>query len=429
MSESSNRREFLTSAAAAGFTIWTGRTAHAGTQSPNDRVNFACVGVGGKGDSDSNDAGRNGNVVAICDVDDNTLAKAKKRFPNAQVFNDYRVMMDKMHKSVDAVTVSTPDHNHAAAAFCAMHYGKACFVQKPMAHSVFEVRRLCELAKEKKVATQMGNQGTAEWGLRQAAAKIRKGALGTVTEVHVWTNRPIWPQGMERPATGTPPANLHWDLWLGPAAERPYGEGYHPFAWRGFWAFGTGALGDMACHTVNLPYQALDLRDPIAVTAQSAPCNMETYPVWSVIKYEFPKTDKRPAITMTWYDGGKKPPQDLLPEHRYRESGSLMIGDKGRAYSPGDYGSNCIFIDGVDVGEVDYKRSPGHFEEWVAAIKGGEPAMSNFPNYAGPLAETILLGNLAVAGSRVEWDASAMRARRHDVSEIIHPKYRSGYHI
>jgi predicted dehydrogenase len=429
MSAQSNRREFLTAAAATGFTIWIGRTAHAGTRSPNERVNIACIGVGGKGDSDSSDAGRNGNVVAICDVDDNTLAKAKKRFPNAETFNDYRVMLDKLHATIDAVTVSTPDHSHAPAASYAMHYGKACFVQKPLAHSVFECRKLMDLAREKKLATQMGNQGTSDYGLRLGAAKIKAGALGTVSEVHVWTNRPIWPQGGPRPPEAKIPSSLHWDLWLGPAADRPYGEGYHPFAWRGWWAFGTGALGDMACHTVNLPYQALDLRDPIAVTAQSAPNNMESYPVWSVIKYEFPATPKRPAITMTWYDGGKKPPQELLPERRYRESGSLIIGDKGRCYSPGDYGGQCIFVDGVDVGEPEVERSPGHFEEFVRAVKGGKPAMSNFPDYAGPLAETILLGNLAVAGSRVEWDAKSMKAHKVDVTEIIHPRYHHGFRI
>ncbi|HEV2473295.1 MAG TPA: Gfo/Idh/MocA family oxidoreductase [Chthonomonadales bacterium] len=435
MSYRLGRREFLKSAAAVGLSAWAIEEARAQAKSPNERVNFACIGVGGKGESDSEDAARLGNVVAICDVDDNTLNAAAQKYPGARKFNDFRVMFDQMSKSIDAVTVSIPDHNHAVAAAMAMHLHKACFCQKPLAHSLFEIRSLSELARRNKVATQMGNQGTAESGLRRGAALVKAGAIGVVREVHVWTNRPIWPQGGGRPATKPVPPYLHWDIWLGPAPERPFGEDstthYHPFAWRGFWDFGTGALGDMACHTMNLPYMALDLRDPIAVQAQTSGNNKEQYPVWSIIKYEFPATSSRPAVTMTWYDGGKKPPQDLLTEP-FEDSGSLMIGDKGKLYAPGDYGENGKVIGGVDVGEPKYVESPGHFDEFVRAIKTGEPAMSNFPNYSGPLAETVVLGNLAVwaDGKRVEWDSRHLRAKNApDVSRIIHPRFRAGYRL
>src|SRR5581483_7674816 len=406
-----SRREFLRNSALTGLGIWIADKSWAKGQSPNERVNFACIGVGGKGDSDTADAARLGNVVAICDVDDNTLDKAAQKYPNARKYNDYRKMLDEMGKSIDAVTVSTPDHVHALAAAAAMHLGKHCFCQKPLTHTIYEARRLGEIARQKKVATQMGNQGTADSSMRHSAALVRAGALGTVTEVHVWTNRPIWPQGGPRPQPAPVPANLHWDLWLGPAPERPYGDGYHPFAWRGWWDFGTGALGDMACHTVNMPFMALDLRNPVSVQAQSAGHNHDSYPTWSIIRFEFPATAHRPALTMTWYDGGKRPPQELLEGETFSDSCSLIIGDKGKLYTPGDYGGGGKLIGGVDVGEVKFPESPGHFEEFVRAIKEGVPATSNFPDYAGPLTETILRGNLAVwtadkegvEGTKIEW--------------------------
>lgn len=438
MSLQTSRREFLRNSALTGLGIWIADKSWAKGQSPNERVHFACIGVGGKGDSDTADAARLGNVVALCDVDDNTLDKAAQKYPNARKYNDYRKMLDEMGKSIDAVTVSTPDHHHALAAAMAMHLGKHCFCQKPLTHTLYEARRLGEIARQKRVATQMGNQGTADSSMRHSAALVRAGAVGTVKEVHIWTNRPIWPQGGPRPQPSPIPANLHWDLWLGPAPERPYGDGYHPFAWRGWWDFGTGALGDMACHTVNMPFMALDLRNPISVQAQSAGHNHDSYPAWSIIRFEFPATAHRPALTMTWYDGGKLPPQDLLEGEKFSDSGSLILGDKGKFYTPGDYGGGGKLIGGVDVGEVKFPESPGHFEEFVRAIKEGVSATSNFPDYAGPLTETILLGNLAVwtadkegvEGTKIEWDARSLRAKNApEVAPIIRPKYRDGYSL
>ncbi|HZO90208.1 MAG TPA: Gfo/Idh/MocA family oxidoreductase [Chthonomonadaceae bacterium] len=430
----SSRREFLKTAALTGLGLWVADRSWAQKgKSPNEQISFACIGVDGKGASDTADAARLGNVVALCDVDEDKLNKAAQQYPKARTFTDYRKMFDEMGKSIDAVTVSTPDHHHALAAAAAMHLGKHCFCQKPLTHTIYEARRLGELARQKKVATQMGNQGTADSSLRQMAAKLRAGVLGTVTEIHIWTDRPIWPQGIARPEPTDPPSNLHWDLWLGPAPERPYAKDvYHPFAWRGWWDFGTGALGDMACHTMNMPFMGLDLRNPIAVQAETSSQNRDSYPQWSIIKYEFAALPHRPALTLTWYDGGKRPSKDLLDGQEPPISGSLVIGDKGKLYTPGDYGGGGKITGGVDVGEVKYPESPGHFEEFVRAIKEGIPAMSNFPDYAGPLTEMVLLGNLAVwvPGQRIEWDARHMHSKNvPEVNERVRPSYRAGYSL
>jgi predicted dehydrogenase len=400
--------------------------------SANARVNFGCIGVWGRGQIDVADAARLGNVVAICDVDETALARAKQTYPRAHTFNDYRKMLDVMGKSIDAVTISTPDHHHATAGAQAMQMGKHCFIEKPLAHSLWEIRRLCQLAREHRVATQLGNQGTAGGSLRHAVAMVRAGAIGTVSEVHCWTDRPIWPQGGSRPDPSAPPPGLHWDLWIGPAPDRPYSAAYHPFKWRGYWAFGTGALGDMGCHLMNLPVMALGLRDPVAITAQTSVWNRETYPGWSIIRYEFAATAHHPALTLTWYDGGKKPPAHLVPEvARIARSGSLMVGSKGRMYAPSVYGESSTIFGGVDVGDVKFTLSPGHFEEFVRAIKSGTPAKSNFPDYAGPLSEIVLLGNAAIraSGGRLEWDPHALKLRNGDAGEVLHPHLQHGYRV
>lgn len=462
--QKSSRREFLRTAAATGAGVWMANKAWAADPQgriigANDKIKIACIGVGGKGGSDSDNASHFGEIIGICDVDDNTLGGAAKKWPNAKKYNDYREMFKEIGKDIDCVTVSTPDHHHAHAAALAITLGKACYCQKPLTHSIWEARRIGELARQHKVATQMGNQGTAGKSLRTNAYKIRAGILGAVNEVHVWTNRPIWPQGQERPAPEMPPANLHWPLWLGPAPERPYGKGYHTFAWRGWWDFGTGALGDMACHTVNLPFMALDLRFPTSVVATSSGNNKDSYPKASKIIFQFPATTingvVRPPVTMTWYDGqnlpdpklmtdGKFPAGDLLGDgNKFSDSGSLIMGDKGKLYTPGDYGGGGKFIGGAEIGDVSIPKfygdgEMGHWEEFVNAIRSGDPldpknrAVSNFPDYAGPLTETILLGNLAVwaEGKTIQWDAKNLKAKNApEVADIIRPKYRPGYHI
>lgn len=438
MSRRNNRRDFLKTSAAVGAGYWiSGRAAAEDSKSPNEVVRFACIGVGGKGSSDSADAARLGEVVGACDVDSKRLDAGLKRWPNAKGYADYRKLLDEVGKNVDAVTVSTPDHTHAVATAMALRMGKACFTQKPLTHTIYEARKLGELAREMKVATQMGNQGTASNSLRKTAAVIRAGAVGSVTEVHVWTNRPIWPQGGTLPEEKPVPEHLNWDCWLGPAQARPYGEGYHPFAWRGWWDFGTGALGDMACHTVNMPFMALNLRDPIAVQAESSGHNQQSYPKWSVITYEFPSNDNRGAVKMKWYDGGKRVTPDLLDGEQPAPSGVLIVGDKGKLYAPGDYCEKGYKLLGsASDKEVEFPNSPGHFEEFVRAVKGGEPAMSNFPDYAAPLTETILLGNLAVwaaptadtPGKRIDWDAKNLKATNApEVDSVVKTTYREGY--
>ena len=432
MQHKNTRREFLKTTAVAGVGYWVSGSALAQeSKSPNEKVNFACVGVGGKGESDSRDAARLGKVVAICDIDDRTLGKAAGTHADAKKFNDFREMLDQMGDKIDAVTVSTPDHTHAPAAAMAMKKGKHCFCQKPLTHNLYEARRLSEIAREMKVASQMGNQGTAENSLRRAAAMIKDGVVGPAKEVHVWTNRPIWPQGGERPPETPPPEHVHWDLWIGPAKFRPHADGYHPFAWRGWWDFGTGALGDMACHTLNMPFMALNLSNPTSVVAETSGHNKESYPKWSIITYEFPQTEQRPAVKLVWYDGGKRPDKSLLEDRNPEPSGCLVIGEAGKLYAPGDYAEKeIILLGGAQAKEVEFPKSPGHFDEFVRAIEGGEPAMSNFPNYSGPLTETVLLGNLAVwaDGKKIEWDAKELKAKNApEVEHIIRREYREGY--
>jgi predicted dehydrogenase len=442
MSQRATRREFMQTTAAAGLGFWLAGGALAQeSRSPNERIRFACIGVGGKGSSDSAEAGQEGDVVAICDVDENILNNAgQQRFPKAKRYTDFRKMLDEMSGGIDAVTVSTPDHTHAPAALMAMRMGKHCFCQKPLTRTIYEARLMGRVARESKVATQMGNQYTAHSSLRRAAAVVRSGALGALKEVHVWTNRPIWPQGGPRPKSALCPAHVDWNLWLGPAPLRPYANGYHPFAWRGWWDFGSGALGDMACHTFNMPYMALNLRDPLSVQAETSGHNGDSYPSWSIINYEFPALGDRPALKVTWYDGGKQPPKELFKNvEAVNRSGALVIGEKDALYAPGDYAGpdddgGPKLLGGGELPKVEWVESPGHFKEWVRAIRGGEPAMSNFPDYAGPLTETMLLGNLAVwaaatgKGEKVLWDAANLKpTNMPELEAVVKPSYRGGY--
>ena len=462
MSRSTSRRNFMKASAAGGVGFWVaGGVTPAESKSALETINFASVGVGGKGTSDSNDAAKHGNMVAICDIDENNLNKAASKWPKAKKFFDYRKMIEEMGSSIDAVTVSTPDHSHGPASALALKAGKHCFTQKPMSHSIHEARTLGELAKKQGVKTQMGNQGTANRALRESAALIQDGAIGTVKEVHVWTNRPVWPQGAGRPKDEPAiPKHIHWKEFLGPAKARAYHPAYHPFKWRGWWDFGTGALGDMACHTLNMPFMALDLRDPVSVQAETSGHNQETYPSYSVINFHFPARGNRPAVKMVWYDGGKKPSRELLPDRklvkdangkemfkdarsfaRWVNTGSLIVGDKGSLLSPGDYGGDGrtgilaggeYTLQSKLANKVKTVQSPGHFTEWANAIKGGPEAVSNFPNYSGPLTETVLLGNLAVwaDGKKIDWDAENLVAKNApEVAHIVKKEYHNGYSL
>jgi len=468
MSNSSNpdRRRFIKTSAAVAAGAWVagGVAPKRAYASKIEAVQFGCVGIGGKGSSDSADAARTGQVVAVCDIDDGILEKGKESFANAKQFNDFREMYASMGDKIDAVTVSTPDHSHAVAAIQAMRMGKHCFCQKPLTHSIEEARIMGELAAEKNLVTQMGNQGTSESILRCSAALIANGEVGEVKHVHVWTNRPVWPQGIDLQIKEPKevPETVHWKEWIGPAQTRPYSPEIHPFKWRGFWAFGTGALGDMACHTLNMSFMALNLRNPTSVKAESSGHDRVMYPKWSQIDFEFPEIDGRPALGMTWYDGGKMPPAGLikdLPKSRSNgkesvySSGALIVGTEGTLYSPGDYGADqqgntgIVRPDGsfekqrrMDLQDDLYQTSPGHFDEFTQAIEANDPslAMSNFSNYAGPLTETILLGNLAVwsgGDEPIQWDAENMKASNVPedsvgaVEEMVRHTYKNGYDI
>ena len=446
MSKSTNRRSFIKTGAAVGAGFWAaGGVSPRESRSANEEIRFGCIGVGGKGESDSTDAARSGKVVAICDIDDENLAKKGARERDARKFNDFRKMLEEMGDSIDAVTVSTPDHTHAVATAMALQMGKHAYTQKPLTRTIFEARRLGEIAKEQGVMTQMGNQGTAESGVRHAAALLRAGAIGDIKEVHVWTNRPVWPQGIGQPEGQEPPEHIHWAEWIGPAEMRPYSPAYHPFKWRGFWDFGTGALGDMACHTFNMAYMGCELKDPTSVQAVTSGHNKITFPAWSEINFDFPGNDWRGPVKMVWYDGGKRPSEALLEGRSTNEdgtpkklsnSGSLIIGTEGKIFSPNDYGAEFELIGGKEL-DVDYTRSPGHFREFAMAIKTGDlQPRSNFPEYAGPLTEVILLGNLAVwaadqaeaQGKQIQWDARNLKVTNTDeYNFLVKPEYHNGY--
>ena len=436
-----SRRQFVRrtslAAGAAAFTFpYIGRVLGA-----NDRINIACIGVGGKGDSDSNAAAEcGGNIVAICDVDQRTLEKKGQQFAQAKRFQDYRKLLDQMGKDIDAVTVSTPDHNHGVAAMRAMKMGKHCFCQKPLTQTVYEARAMRQLAADKKLATQMGNQGSAESGLRRAVEVVQAGVIGKPLELHVWTNRPVWPQGLDRPAGSDPvPPNLDWDCWLGPAALRPYKKDvYHTFAWRGWYEFGTGALGDMACHTVNMPFRALKLGYPSVVECEiNSRVYPETFPLTSRIRFEFPERDGLPPLKFWWYDGNPgdalkplRPEADVTKEivgtmGTLPVAGALIVGDKGKLFSPDDYGARFfVAMKGQEEMVAGDKheackavpqiipRSPGHMQEWFRMMKDGTPAYSNF-DVAAYLTEIILLGCVASRvgeGRRMDWDGPNMKS-------------------
>jgi predicted dehydrogenase len=441
-----DRRKFLQASALAGVGYWvTGAVQAAESKSPLERIQVACVGVGGKGKSDVQNVSRYGKIYALCDVDAQFLNGMAKAYKTDRKYTDYREMLDQLGDRIDAVTVSTPDHNHAVIASKAIRAGKHVYCQKPLTRTIWEARRLGELAREHGVATQMGNQYTAFNPMRKAAAQIKAGQIGTVKEVHVWTNRPVWPQGERRPVIKPVPKTLAWETWLGPAPFRPYGAAYHPFSWRGWWDFGTGALGDMACHTCNLPFRALNMRDPISVEAECPEHDGDSYPNRSKIKFEFPELAGRAPFTLFWYDGGNIPApelfsgvtlttkegeQDVPPPYK---SGVLLVGDKAKMYAAGDYAELGVQIVG-DVKELDveYEVSPGHEKEWFIAMNDPkQPAGSNFPDYAGPLTETILLGNLAVwKRGRVEWDPKNLKPLNDPTLErIVHCEYRDGYQV
>ncbi|MFT5123224.1 MAG: hypothetical protein ACI9TH_002173 [Kiritimatiellia bacterium] len=416
----SRRRFIATGSAMATVNLLSQPLRGAGAAS--EKLNLAVIGTGGRGQN-LLDGMRSQNIVALCDVDDRSMSSAAKKFPGAKRHKDFRRMFDTQ-KDIDAVVVSTPDHLHFVAAMWAIKHGKHVYCEKPMTPSITQGRALMKAAAEAGVATQMGNQGNADEGVRRMQEWIDAGALGAVREVHCWTNKPVWPQGINRP-TETPavPDALDWDLWLGPAPERPYHPDYLPFKWRGWWDFGSCSLGDMGCHVLNTPWRALNLGLPTSVEAYSNGCTKETGPLSSMIYYTFPQRGTMPPVRLTWYDGNLMPPRPPELEDFYRlgdNEGCLFVGDEASMICT-CYGGNPRILPKARMQEFKdvpktIDRSPGHFDEWFAACKGGPKAGSDFER-AGVLNEVVQLGNLAIRSSadqkqtgypvKLMWDAEA----------------------
>jgi len=433
-------------AAVAAFTIVPAHVLGGpGKKAPSEKLNVAGIGVGGRGAADIN-ACEGENVVALCDVDSRQAGGTFKKFPNAKVYKDFREMLDKEGKRIDAVTIGTPDHIHAPAAIRAMKMGKHVYCEKPMAHTIREAREMARVARKMGVVTQMGNQGHAGEGLRLYYEFIKDGAIGAVKEVHVWTDRAgvpggraWWPQGVDRPKDTPPvPETLDWNLWLGPAPVRPYHPDYVPFKWRGWFDYGCGALGDMAVHNADPAFFALELGAPIAAEAESSPVNNETFPEWSIITYYFPAKGNRPAVTMKWYDGGKLPPrpEELEEGRNLGDNGILFVGDKGKLLGPSHAGAPRLIPESrmKEYGRPPkmLERSIGHHEEWIQACKDGKPqnAKSGFW-YAGPFTEALLVGNLAVrTGKRIEWNSRKMKVTNvPEANQYVSKTYRAGWEI
>jgi predicted dehydrogenase len=412
-----------------------------GYKSPNEKLNIAGIGAGGKGASDLVACSLTENIVALADPDDERAAKTFERFPKAPRFKDFRKMLDQEGKNIDAVTVSCPDHLHASASMWAMSRGKHVYCQKPLTRTVWEAQQLTKGAAKYGVATQMGNQGYSGEGTREACEIVWSGDIGNVTEVHAWTDRPghYWPQNPEvEPKTGPIPSSLDWQMWLGDSEDRPFSKDYIWIKWRAYPEFGCGAVGDMACHILGTPNMALKLGNPTSVECTKLIGKSKyTFPTQTEIKWEFPARGAMPAVTLTWHDSMKSQPEfpgvpkgEMLGDADL--NGSLFIGDKGMI-TTGCYGERTRLIPVEKM--KDYKmpapfltRSPGHYRDWLRACKGGEPACSNF-SVAGPFVQWMLLGVIAMqVEGKLLWDAQKGRFTNNEAAnKLLKPKFRKGW--
>ncbi len=440
-----NRRSFLAASAAAAVTILPRHVLGGpGQKPPSEKLNIAVIGAGGRGADDIKEL-QGENIVALCDVDWERAAETFKRFPKATRYRDFRVMLDK-EKNIDAVVVATPDHCHAVATMAAIHHGKHVYCEKPLTRTVFEARAVAKAAREAKVATQMGNQGMAFEGNRLMNEWLWDGAIGSVREVHVWSDRPThrgklplwWPQGIERPKeTPSVPSTLDWDLWLGPAPWRPYHHAYVPFKWRGWWDFGSGGIGDMGIHNMAPVFSALKLGAPTSVQASSSPVYPESVPAACLVHFEFPARGEMPPVTLHWYDGGllpARPPELENDRPLDPEDGILFVGEKGKMLVKGWGGEEPRLI--PESRNQGYKRPPktlprsiGHHAEWVQACKTGSSTRSNF-DFAGPLTEAVLLGSVCVhyGGEKLYWDSANLKITNEpEANALLHYKYRQGW--
>jgi predicted dehydrogenase len=433
-----SRRRFLSTSAAATSALALGAYVNVSpareSKSPNGKLNIAGIGVTGRGGEDIAGVASE-NIIALADVDENKLNEGMKRFNAERKYKDFRVMLEKEEKNLDAVVVGTPDHTHAPAAAMALRLGKHVYCEKPLTHTVKEARVLATLAKEKKLVTQMGNQIHAGDNYRRVVELVQSGAIGKVTEVHVWAGAQYHSAKF---TTGTTaPKGLDWDLWLGPAPERPYSEGVHPFNWRKFWDYGTGTLGDFGCHYMDLAHWALNLRAPTAVeaTGHPTPYDPVSAPRYCIAHYEHPARGDMPACKLHWYDSGKQPELwgSIANEDAKKATaggGQLFVGSGGMLLS--NYGGRWLLPDdkfkGFQAPKQSIPASIGHHQEWINAIKTGGTTTCNF-DYAGALTEAVLLGTVAYrSGKRVEWDAANLKVTNNpDAQQFVHTEYRKGW--
>ena len=427
-----NRRQVLKAAgaavAASSVGYWSGLAA-AQSKSPNEKLNIACIGTANQADFSIQNC-KHENIAVLCDVDSNYLNKAKEQFKDARLYRDYREMIEKEGDKIDAVVVAIADHHHAPATVRALRAGKHVYCEKPLTHTVGEARLVAKLAKEKGLATQMGTQIHAGENYRKVVEIIQSGAIGDVTEVHVWVGK-AWGGGELPTETDKAPENLDWNLWLGPAAERPFAKGrYHPAQWRRWWQFGSGTLGDMGCHFMDLPFWALELTHPTIIEAEGPPVHAETGPEGLIARYEFPARGNKPAVKMTWYDG------DLIPKtlhgQRMLASGVFFVGSTGMMFA--DYDKYRLFpsdkFEGFKEPPKTIARSIGHHKEWLKACRDGSPTTCNF-QYSGGLTESVLLGTVAYrVGKKLEWDAVNLKSTNSpEANALINKKYRAGWEV
>ena len=423
-----NRRDFLrTSAIFGAATLAAPAFVHA--KSPNEKLGVAVIGVSGQGAAQLAAAGAMEDVVAVCDIDDNNLAAVAKKYPKAKAYVDFRKMFEEMEKSIDAATVSTPDHTHAPASAMAMRLGKHCYCEKPLTHSVYETRVLAQIAKEKKVVTQMGTQIHAEDNYRRVVELVQSGAIGPVTEVLVWCGKD-WGGGARPKDTPEVPKNIHWEQWIGPARFRPYHSCYLPANWRRWWDFGNGTLGDMACHIMDVAFWALRLRCPTSIEAEGPPVDAEGCPHKLTVRYEYPARGEMPPVKLTWYDGENQPAFPAGHDIPNGGIGALFIGKEGMLRA--DYGSRTLYpqekFKDFKAPAPTIPNSIGHHKEFFDACKTGGPTTCNF-DYSGALTEAVLLGAVAYrVGKRLDWDGVNLKATNSpEAEQFLRPHYRQGW--
>ena len=446
-----SRRSFIKTASVAPLAFSIVPSFVLGNSAPSTKLNIAAIGIGGMGSANLSHC-EGENIVALCDVDKDYAMPIFQKYPKAKVYTDYREMLEKQ-KDIDAVIIATPDHTHAVITMAAIEAGKHVFCQKPLTHTVKEARMITEAARKAGVQTQMGNQGHSWESMRLLKEWLDDGAIGNVTEVHAWTNRPAsknpWASFAIRamPEDKPPiPKTLNWDLWLGPVKYRPYHPAYHPMKWRAWLDFGTGPLGDMGCHILDPAFWALDLGAPESLQATSThweeEVSSQTYPRASIVRYKFPARGKKPPVKLTWYDGHLMPP---IPEgfekgRKLPESGAFIIGDKG-VIMHGSHGADCVRII-PEAKMKEYNRPAktiprvpeGHEGDWIRACKegkNGRPASSNF-NYGGALTEMALLGVVAIRAKNqnLEWDAKNLKfTNNEEANELLHIQYRDGWKL